>query len=71
MTLEVRVSNAGAQALYTSFGFVPVGVRKKYYENVEDAIVMWAHDIDQPEFASRLRALEAGIPGRTSWEGLA
>jgi ribosomal-protein-alanine N-acetyltransferase len=71
MTLEVRVSNAGAQALYTSFGFVPVGVRKKYYENVEDAIVMWAHDIDQPEFASRLRSLEAGIPGRTSWEGLA
>ena len=50
---------------------MPVGVRKKYYENVEDAIVMWAHDIDQPEFASRLRSLEAGIPGRTSWEGLA
>ena len=50
---------------------MPVGVRKKYYENVEDAIVMWAHDIDQPEYASRLRALEAGIPGRTSWEGLA
>ena len=71
MTLEVRVSNAGAQAMYTRFGFAPVGVRKKYYENVEDAIVMWAHDIDPPEYAGRLRTLEAGIPGRTSWEGLA
>lgn len=40
MFLEVRVSNDGAKALYQSCGYVPVSIRKKYYENGEDAIVM-------------------------------
>jgi ribosomal-protein-alanine N-acetyltransferase len=57
MTLEVRVSNTGAQALYRSFGFVPAGVRQRYYENTEDAIVMWCHDIAQSVFRERLAAL--------------
>lgn len=58
MSLEVRVSNEAAQALYARFGFVPAGVRRKYYENVEDAIVMWCHDIGSPEQAHRLRDIE-------------
>ncbi len=57
MTLEVRVSNTAAQALYRSFGFAPAGVRQRYYENTEDAIVMWCHDIGEPAFAERLTAL--------------
>jgi ribosomal-protein-alanine N-acetyltransferase len=57
MTLEVRVSNVGAQALYRSFGFVPAGVRQRYYENTEDAIVMWCHDIAERDFRERLAAL--------------
>lgn len=57
LTLEVRVSNVGAQALYRSFGFVPAGVRKNYYENVEDAIVMWCNDLPLPEYPSLLREL--------------
>ena len=58
--------------MYRRFGFAPVGVRKNYYENVEDAIVMWAHDIDQPRVRrAASHAIEAAIPGRTSWEGLA
>lgn len=57
MTLEVRVSNTGAQALYRSFGFVPAGVRQRYYENTEDAIVMWCHDIAEPPFRQRLSLL--------------
>jgi ribosomal-protein-alanine N-acetyltransferase len=57
MTLEVRVSNTGAQALYRSFGFVPAGVRQRYYENTEDAIVMWCHDIGEPAFRQRLTLL--------------
>lgn len=57
LSLEVRVSNLGAQELYRQFGFVPAGIRPKYYENVEDAIVMWRHDIDTPEFAIELRRL--------------
>ena len=45
MTLEVRASNLGAQALYTGFGFAPEGVRKNYYEGKEDALIMWKRDI--------------------------
>ena len=71
LTLEVRVSNRGAQAMYQSFGFAPVGMRQRYYEGVEDAIVMWANDINTPEYAERLDALEAELPGRTTWDGLA
>jgi ribosomal-protein-alanine N-acetyltransferase len=70
LTLEVRVSNRGAQAMYQRFGFAPVGIRQKYYENVEDAIIMWAHDIEAPTYHDRLAALEAALPGTTTWEGL-
>lgn len=66
LTLEVRVSNAAAQELYRRFGFSPAGIRKNYYvETNEDALVMWAHDIDSPEYLRRLQAIEAGIPGVT------
>ena len=41
MTLEVRVSNEPALALYKKLGFKKAGVRKKYYEdNGEDAYIM-------------------------------
>ena len=38
--LEVRASNAGAIRLYEQFGFEVAGVRKNYYENGEDALMM-------------------------------
>lgn len=42
LTLEVRVSNSGARALYESFGFLGAGLRRRYYsDNGEDALVMW------------------------------
>lgn len=42
MTLEVRVSNQSAIALYEKYGFEKSGVRPKYYkENNEDALIMW------------------------------
>jgi [ribosomal protein S18]-alanine N-acetyltransferase len=57
-TLEVRTSSVGAQALYRAFGFVPAGVRARYYEGTEDAIVMWCHDIQSEEYARRLEGLK-------------
>jgi ribosomal-protein-alanine N-acetyltransferase len=70
-TLEVRVGNEAAQELYRQFGFVPAGVRKGYYvETNEDALVMWAHDVDGVEYAARLDAIEANIPGSTIVENL-
>ncbi|MDF1597442.1 MAG: ribosomal protein S18-alanine N-acetyltransferase [Acidimicrobiia bacterium] len=56
LTLEVRRSNESAQALYRKFGLAPVGVRKDYYLN-EDALIMWASDIDQADFEERLRRI--------------
>ena len=43
ITLEVRVSNAPAIALYRSFGFEEAGVRRSYYQDGEDALIMWLH----------------------------
>ena len=41
-TLEVRVSNATAIALYERLGFTSRGLRRGYYtDNREDALIMW------------------------------
>jgi ribosomal-protein-alanine N-acetyltransferase len=66
MTLEVRMSNKAAQDMYRRFGFGPVGVRKNYYQEVnEDALVMWAHEIDQPAYLELLDSIERVVPGTT------
>lgn len=52
--LEVRESNEAAIGLYQSYGFRQVGVRKKYYENDEDALVLWVGQMQQQEFRDRL-----------------
>ena len=38
--LEVRESNAQAQALYYGLGFEKIATREKYYQNTEDAFVL-------------------------------
>ena len=40
MTLEVRVSNTNAINFYEKRGFVKHSIRKNYYSNGEDAILM-------------------------------
>jgi ribosomal-protein-alanine N-acetyltransferase len=71
LTLEVRASNQAAQELYRAFGFAPAGIRKGYYvETNEDAIIMWANDVDAADYAQRLARLEAGVPGTTIHEEL-
>jgi ribosomal-protein-alanine N-acetyltransferase len=69
LTLEVRMSNEAAKGMYRDFGYAPAGVRKNYYaESNEDALVMWAHDVDLAAYAERLTRIEAGIPGTTTLE---
>jgi ribosomal-protein-alanine N-acetyltransferase len=53
LTLEVRTHNEAARALYERLGLAPVGVRKGYYGD-DDALILWAHDIDRPEFLEGL-----------------
>jgi ribosomal-protein-alanine N-acetyltransferase len=54
LTLEVRTGNEAARALYTRLGLAPVGVRPRYYGS-DDALILWAHDIDRPEYLENLR----------------
>lgn len=56
--LEVRVSNIPAQKLYEKFGFRPVAVRAKYYDNVEDALIMWLEGLHTPEYGAVLQSIE-------------
>ena len=67
LTLEVRVSNVEARVLYQRFGFAPVGVRPKYYRvNNEDAVIMWAHDVDAAPYQVRLAGIAAGLSASVS-----
>jgi [ribosomal protein S18]-alanine N-acetyltransferase len=62
LTLEVRAGNDAAQGMYRRFGFAPAGLRRNYYaETGEDAIVMWAYDVDAPAYAERLSSIEARL----------
>ena len=40
MTLEVRLSNEGAQTFYENLGLARIGVRPHYYSDREDAVIM-------------------------------
>jgi len=44
-TLEVREGNEAAIGLYRSFGFEEAGVRKRYYQGIANAVIMWLHEI--------------------------
>ena len=51
MTLEVRVSNEPAKALYHKYGFKIVSTRPRYYtDNNEDAYIMWTDEITTPTY---------------------
>ncbi len=40
ITLEVNENNLPAIKLYEKYGFKQIGLRKKYYNNTDDAIIM-------------------------------
>ncbi len=64
-TLEVRVSNQAARALYRAYGFYEVGLRKRYYsDNHEDAVIMSTEDIRGEPYAERMRRLASVIEAR-------
>lgn len=65
VTLEVRVSNAPAIALYRKYGFVGVGHRPRYYsDNKEDALIFTTPPLDSETYRARLGRLEAAWAGR-------
>lgn len=65
VTLEVRVSNDSAQALYRKYGFTQQGVRKRYYsDNGEDAYIMWSPSLRSPEYQARYAELTRTLHDR-------
>ncbi|MBI4497197.1 MAG: ribosomal protein S18-alanine N-acetyltransferase [Chloroflexi bacterium] len=65
MTLEVRVSNLPAQALYEKYGLGKVGRRRGYYpDNNEDAFLMTVEAIADAAYQRRLRQLKAAHAAR-------
>ena len=64
VTLEVRVSNGGAQSLYDKYGFKRAGVRKRYYmDNNEDAYIMTTESIQSAEYRETFAKLK-GLHGQ-------
>jgi ribosomal-protein-alanine N-acetyltransferase len=58
LTLECRVSNAPALALYEKYGFQRLGIRKRYYtDNNEDAVIMTTPSLDDPPYAAQIESL--------------
>jgi ribosomal-protein-alanine N-acetyltransferase len=63
VSLEVRVTNWGAQRLYGAFGFRPIGVRKNYYQEInEDALIMWVDDVRSARYRDVLRRRLEDLP---------
>ena len=62
LTLEVRVSNDSAQALYRKYGFERQGIRRRYYsDNGEDAYIMWSPNIREHDYAAQFDELRGQL----------
>ena len=58
VTLETRVSNVSAQALYEKYGFSITGMRRGYYsDDGEDAVIMTTESIVSPQYQARFQEL--------------
>ncbi len=65
LTLEVRVSNEPALALYRKYGFAVQGRRRRYYsDNNEDAHIMWSRSLHDPSYHAELAALRQALDER-------
>jgi [ribosomal protein S18]-alanine N-acetyltransferase len=71
LTLEVRVTNRTAQALYEKYGFTRQGVRRHYYsDNGEDADIMWSASLREPTYRERIEQLRESLFARFRESGI-
>jgi len=60
VSLECRISNEAAIALYEKYGFRRLGIRPSYYSDTrEDAAIMTTDRIDLPSYQTLFRQLKA------------
>jgi ribosomal-protein-alanine N-acetyltransferase len=68
ITLEVRRTNDAAVSLYEKYGFSRAGLRRRYYENDEDAVIMTTQPLESPAFQERYGLLKEAHERR--WGGV-
>jgi ribosomal-protein-alanine N-acetyltransferase len=60
VSLECRVSNSPALALYEKYGFQQVGLRPRYYsDNHEDAYVLSVRSVTSPDYRDYFQRMKA------------
>ncbi len=65
LSLEVRVSNDAAQALYRKYGMTVYGRRHAYYtDNREDALVMWSRSLRDQDYLDQIEHLRQELSHR-------
>ena len=65
VTLEARVSNEAARALYLKYGFREAGIRKGYYaDNREDAVIMTTDALSSDAYCAQFDRLRAAFEER-------
>ena len=65
LTLEVRITNTAAQALYKKYGFATHGTRKRYYsDNNEDALIMWSRALSELEYRANIESRRCSLARR-------
>jgi ribosomal-protein-alanine N-acetyltransferase len=65
-TLEVRAGNRVAQRLYEKLGFEVMGVRKHYYRDGEDGLIMTTGSFGSPEMQARIEAARTDALARAT-----
>ncbi len=70
VTLEVRISNQRAIDLYESLGFTALGTRKRYYDDGEDALILWQNALKTAAFQENLRSRRIATESRLAQRGI-
>lgn len=60
-TLEVSEKNVSAIKLYAKFGYKTVNIRKNYYGENENALLMWVGNMQLKSFSEKLDDIEEEI----------
>lgn len=68
-TLEVRASNTVALHLYGKLDFRQAGLRRHYYPDGEDALILWRNGLQTTEFTSQLEQFKQQLEGRLHHQG--
>ncbi|MBG82583.1 MAG: ribosomal-protein-alanine N-acetyltransferase [SAR202 cluster bacterium] len=67
VTLEVRQSNEPAIELYLKYGFHKVGLRRRYYDDGENAVIMTTPQIQSDDFQRQFTRLLEQHSYRWGW----